>query len=123
MSCFVSFATANRPRPSSSHFSVVSVVGVLPFVLPDFNRPTGAEWIWLLGIGLSAAAGQLSLTASFRHGPAGPVALLGYATIVFSALFGWLLWAEVPDALSAAGGLLILAGGFVAFAPTKTPSL
>ena len=100
------------------HFSLVTVVGILPFVLPGLARPTGIEWIWLLGIGVSAAAGQLTLTASYRHAPAGKVALIGYATIVFSALFGWLWWAEVPDHLSALGGLLILGGGIVAFAPT-----
>lgn len=108
------------PETIVLHFSLVSVVGLLPFVLPHFDRPTVIEWLWLLGIGISAAAGQLSLTASFRHGPAGPVALLGYATIVFSALFGWMLWTEVPDALSFIGGVLILAGGVVAFAPTAT---
>ena len=107
------------PETIVLHFSLVTVFGVLPFVLPDLTRPTGIEWIWLLGIGVSAAAGQLTLTASYRHAPAGKVALIGYATIVFSALFGWLWWAEVPDHLSAAGGLLILAGGFVAFAPAN----
>ncbi len=111
----------NREPPETIvlYFSLVTVVGVFPFVLPNLTRPTGIEWFWLLGIGVSAAAGQLSLTASYRHAPAGKVALISYATIVFSALFGWLWWAEVPDLLSAAGGLLILAGGFVAFAPAN----
>ena len=106
------------PETIVLHFSLVTVVGILPFVLPGLARPTGIEWNWLLGLGVSAAAGQLTLTASYRHAPAGKVALIGYATIVFSALFGWLWWAEVPDHLSALGGLLILGGGIVAFAPT-----
>jgi drug/metabolite transporter (DMT)-like permease len=107
------------PETIVLHFSLVTVAGVLPFVLPSFSRPTGSEWFWLLGIGVAAAVGQLTLTSSFRHAPAGQVALIGYANIIFSALFGWLWWAEVPDLLSISGGLLILAGGVVAFAPTK----
>jgi drug/metabolite transporter (DMT)-like permease len=110
------------PETIVLHFSLVSVVGLLPFMLASFDRPTLTEWFLLLGIGLSAAAGQLTLTASYRYGPAGQVSLISYATIVFSALFGWFWWAEVPDTLSIAGGLLILAGGLVAFSPTRTPS-
>jgi drug/metabolite transporter (DMT)-like permease len=102
-------------------FSLVTVAGMLPFVLPDFHNPTSLEWLWLLGIGVSAAAGQLSLTASYRHAPAGPTSLLGYATIVFAALFGWLFWNEVPDGWSIFGGVLILAGGIVAFTKVPTP--
>ena len=114
----------NREAPETIvlHFSAVSVIGLLPFVLPDFDRPTLTEGLWLLGIGIGAAAGQLTLTASYRHAPAGRVALIGYATIIFSALFGWLWWTEVPDLLSIAGGFLIIAGGVVAFAPTPTKS-
>ena len=77
--------------------------------------------MWLLGIGVFAAAGQLSLTAAYRHAPAGPTSLLSYATIVFSALFGWLVWAEVPDNLSILGGILILAGGVLAFTQAPPP--
>jgi drug/metabolite transporter (DMT)-like permease len=112
----------NREAPETIvlHFSLVSVIGLLPFVLPNFVRPTLTEGLWLLGIGIGAGVGQLTLTASYRHAPAGRVALIGYATIIFSALFGWLWWAEVPDLLSITGGLLIIAGGVVAFAPTPT---
>lgn len=111
------------PETIVLHFSLVTVLGLGPFVLSDFNRPSGVEWVWLLGIGLSAAVGQLTLTASYRHAPAGQVALISYATIIFSAILGWLVWGEIPDTLSAAGGLLILTGGVIAFAPTKDTTL
>lgn len=102
-------------------FSLVTVVGLLPFVLHGFRVPSPIEWLWLLGIGVFAAAGQLSLTVAYRHAPAGPTSLLSYATIVFSALLGWLIWAEVPDGLSVLGGCLILAGGVLAFTQAPPP--
>ena len=97
-------------------FSLVTVVGLVPVVLPTFEPPEPTQWLWLLGLGVSAAVGQLALTAAYRHAPAGRVSLISYTTIVFAALFGWRLWAEVPDLLSLVGGVLILAGAVVAFA-------
>ena len=111
-----------KPETIVFFFSLVTVVGLAPVVLPSFKPPTIDQWLWLIGLGASAAIGQLALTAAYRHAPAGRVSLIGYATIVFSALFGWLVWSEVPDALSLAGGLLILAGAVVAFARRSTTS-
>lgn len=108
------------PETIVFHFSLVTVVGLLPVVLPGFVSPSTTGWIWLMGIGLSAAAGQLSLTAAYRHAPAGQVSLISYATIVFSAIFAWQIWAELPDALSFVGGALILTGAVVAFGPSRT---
>jgi drug/metabolite transporter (DMT)-like permease len=107
------------PETIVLHFSLVSVVVLLPLAATGFRMPNPTEWLWLLGIGLFAAAGQLSLTAAYRHAPAGPTSLLSYATILFSALFGWLWWSEVPDELSLLGGVMILTGAAVAFAPRK----
>ena len=108
------------PETVVFYFSLVTVVGMLPFVVPRFSNPSPTEWLWLLGIGIFAATGQLSLTAAYRHAPAGPTSLLSYATVIFSALFGWAIWNEIPDALSMFGGLLILSGGVMAF--TRIPS-
>jgi drug/metabolite transporter (DMT)-like permease len=48
------------------------------------------------------------------------VALISYSTILFSLGLGWIFWAEVPDALSLLGGVLIIGGAVVAFAPTES---
>lgn len=103
------------------HFSLVTVAGLLPVAAIGFVPPSPIETLWLLGIGIFAAAGQLSLTAAYRYAPAGPTSLLSYATIVFSAVFGWLWWAEVPDGLSLLGGVLILGGAVIAFSRKPRP--
>ncbi len=89
-------------------FSLVTVVLLLPPVVAGFMMPRPIDLLWILGIGLSAAAGQFGLTHAFRHGPAAEVALYSYTTIVFSALAGLVIFDEWPDALSIAGGMLVL---------------
>lgn len=61
--------------------------------------------------GLSATVAQLLLTKSYSLVPAAQVGPYTYASVIFAALFGWLLWGEVPDPLSFAGAALIILAG------------
>ena len=38
----------------------------------------------------------------------------GLHGVLFSTLLGWLLWSELPDALSGVGALLVIAAGVTA---------
>jgi len=92
-------------------FSAVTVLMTAPVVAVGFSSPSGPDVWWLLGIGVAAAGGQFALTSAYHHAPATEVSLYSYAVIVFSAVLGFVLFDEIPDALSVVGGLLILAGG------------
>ena len=41
------------------------------------------------------------------------VAAAGYASVVFSALLGWLFWSEVPSAAAWLGGGMVVAAGLL----------
>lgn len=101
-------------------FSLVSLLVFSPIVAVDTYRPHGSEWLFLLGIGLGAAAGQFGLTLAYRWAPAAQVSIYSYAMILFSALLGLVVWHEIPDLLSITGGALIIAGGVLAL--TAQPS-
>jgi drug/metabolite transporter (DMT)-like permease len=100
-----------QPQTIIFVFSLVTVVGLLPAALAASHRPTIAEILMMLAIGLFAAGGQFGLTAAFRHAPASEVALYSYTTVVFSAIIGLLVWSEIPDHWSVAGGCAILVAG------------
>ena len=105
------------------HFSLVSVLATAPIVASDPYLPRGAEWLFLLGIGVGAAIGQLGLTVAYRSAPAAQISIYSYSTILFSALLGLIVWREIPDTLSLTGGVLIIAGGALAFAVRPSQSL
>ena len=67
----------------------------------------------------------MALTRGIQLLPASRATTYSYTQIVFASLLGALLFAEVPDALSAAGGALVLAGAWLAGrrAPEAPPSL
>lgn len=107
--------TREAPETIIFHFSMTTVLVLLPFVIRNPYLPSASEALLLAGIGIGAALGQFGLTLAYRYAPAAQVSIYSYTTIVFSALLGALWWGEIPDALSVAGGLLIIAGGIVAF--------
>ena len=90
-------------------FALVSAVGSLPFLLADFVRPTGWEWLVLLGVGVTTHLGQVFLTMGLREERAGRAMAVAYLQIVFAAVWGLLLFAEVPDRWTVLGAGLIVA--------------
>jgi drug/metabolite transporter (DMT)-like permease len=114
----------DRERPDTIIFvfSLVTVVVLAPQVAIGFRGISAVNVGWIVLIGVSAAAGQFSLTHAFRHGPAAEVALYSYTTIVFSALAGFLVWGEVPDLLSMLGAAAILGAAIVVYGVARERS-
>jgi drug/metabolite transporter (DMT)-like permease len=102
------------------HFSLVTVAVLSPLLAGDPYLPRGREWLTLLGIGISAAIGQIGLTLAYRHAPAAQVSIYSYTTILFSAALGFAVWSEVPDSLSLIGGVMIIGGGLWAYAAERS---
>lgn len=65
-----------------------------------------------------AGSPSAPLLAAFRRGSASELASFDYATIVWSLLIAWAIWAEVTNLASMAGALLIAASG-IAMAKTR----
>jgi drug/metabolite transporter (DMT)-like permease len=113
----VSIRALTRTEPAFRvvfHFSLVSTaISAIP-LLWSWRSPTPALWGWLIVMGVLASAAQLCLTRAYAHAPAAQVGPFSYATVVFAALVGWVLWGEIPDALSAAGAILVAGAGILA---------
>ena len=88
-------------------FSAFSCLVILPFVILDYHPMTGYQLLMLLLVGCCAAAAQFAVTAAYRCAPAKELSVFDYSQVLFSAIFGFLLFDQVPDALSWAGYLII----------------
>jgi drug/metabolite transporter (DMT)-like permease len=117
-----SLRSREAPETIIFYFSLVTIVVLSPFVARNPYVPSGRELVYLLGIGVGASIGQFGLTLAYRYAPAAGVSIYSYTTIVFSALLGFAIWAEVPDSLSVIGGVLIIGGGALAFAAERGPT-
>ena len=97
------------------YFSVgTAITGLAGSLLLGFSPWSWPSAVWLLPIGLLAAGGQLCMTLAYSKGATLVVANLQYSGIVFSALYGLLLFGDQIPAMGWAGMALIIASGITA---------
>lgn len=89
-------------------FSSFSCLSLLPYLLFHYHPMTGVQIVVLLLAGLSAAGGQFSITAAYCYAPAREISVFDYSQIIFSSILGFLVFGQVPDALSWLGYGIIL---------------
>ena len=90
------------------YFPLVTVPLTLPFVIAGWTWPTPWEWVVLLGVGASTQIAQVYMTRGLQLETAGRATSVGYLQIVFAAVWGLLVFGEVPDAWSIAGAGVII---------------
>lgn len=90
-------------------FSVFSCLASLPFAVLSFDPMTPAQVLILVGAGCGAALGQFGITLAYGYAPPGEIAVYDYSNILFTAVFGYAFFSQMPDALSLAGFAAILA--------------
>jgi len=89
--------------------------GSVVFLLRAWIWPQGTD-IWLfLGLGLNSAIIGYSLAQAYRLADAATIAPFEYVGLPLAVFWGWLLWAEWPDAAVSAGILLIMGSGIFVF--------
>ncbi|MBW2421247.1 MAG: DMT family transporter [Deltaproteobacteria bacterium] len=113
------YVVVRRLAPSENslvivlYFPLIALPASLPAVAPVAIWPEGWEWAALVGVGLATQAGQVALTKGLRFERAGRATSYSYLQIVFAALWGALIFGELPSASTLAGSGLILVGALL----------
>ncbi|HJV24778.1 MAG TPA: DMT family transporter [Aromatoleum sp.] len=76
----------------------------------------------LIGVGLFGGIAQLAMTRAYRLGKTIVAANLAYSTVIFSSLFGVLLWNEVLPVDAWAAVVLIIASGAAVSLASRQPA-
>ena len=82
-------------------------------VLPVWQMPSPGQWGALATLGLLMACAQACFINGMARADASFVAPFSYATLVFAALYDFLGFGAVPDAVSVLGAVIILTGAAV----------
>jgi len=84
----------------------------LPF---GWVAPTPFDMMCLAGVGLSNIVAQFSVIRALKLASASVVVPYQYTLIVWSVVFGWLFFAELPDAYTVLGAAVIVGAGLYIF--------
>jgi drug/metabolite transporter (DMT)-like permease len=68
----------------------------------------------MVALGALATVGHLMFTSAYREAPAATLAPVNYLHIAFATVLGWLVFAQIPDALGFAGMGAIATAGLLA---------
>lgn len=90
-------------------FSGFSCLVALPSLILDYHPMSPYQLAMLLLAGLSAAGGQFTITAAYSFAPAREISVFDYTNVLFAALWGFLLFSQVPDGWSILGYGIITA--------------
>ena len=96
-------------------FSLFSCLVTLPYMLFDFHPMTISQLITLLLAGVAAAGGQFAVTAAYTYAPAKEISVYDYSQVIFAAIYGFIIFNQIPDTYSFLGYLIIIAMAIVMF--------
>jgi drug/metabolite transporter (DMT)-like permease len=95
------------------YFSLTSTLLSLVTLPFGWAVPEAREAVLLVAAGLFGGAGQILLTASYRHAETAVIASFEYVSMLLALGAGYVVFDEVPSGAMLAGAGLIVAAGLV----------
>ena len=89
----------------------------LPFawIMPDLRT-----WLLMAFAGLCGAIGHYCMIKAYGAAPAAVVAPIGYAGLIWSTVYGYALFGDLPDHWTVIGALIIVGSGLYIFYREQT---
>jgi drug/metabolite transporter (DMT)-like permease len=97
--------------------AVGAALGLAPFALAAWEMPSGwLEWTVACLLGLLGGVGHQLLAAAHRYAPSSVIAPFLYQQVIYMALFGYLVFGDVPGPGVWLGAPIVIASGLYLFA-------
>ena len=103
--------------------AVGATIGLAPFAFAAWEWPSGwLEWAVACLMGVLGGLGHYLLALAHRYAPASVIAPFLYQQVIYMALFGYLVFGDVPSAWVWLGAAIVIASGLYLFSRERKPS-
>ena len=101
--------------------AVGATIVLAPFALAAWQAPSGwLEWAVACLLGLCGGFGHYLLALAHRYAPATVLAPFLYQQVIYMALFGYLVFGDVPSPAVWTGAAIVVASGLYLFARERS---
>jgi drug/metabolite transporter (DMT)-like permease len=105
-------AATESPASLQLMSAIGAAVVIAPFGLAQWKDPADALTWAVIGLaGLCGGLGHYFVAQAHRYATAATLGPFLYQQILYMTLLGWLVFAQVPDALVIAGAAVVVASG------------
>lgn len=94
-------------------FTGIATIVCAPFMFIDTDGLTTPNIIYMILAGLCFVLGQVFLTLAYRNAPASEISMFDYVGLIIAAIYGFILFSEIPDILSIIGYIIIILASFL----------
>ncbi|MFO1146928.1 MAG: DMT family transporter [Alsobacter sp.] len=104
-------------------YSGLAGVVLLTPVLPVFWKepPSTLHWVLMASMGVYATVGHFLMIKAHHFAPAGVLSPFMYTQLLWMVTLGWLIFGDVPDHWTVAGGLIVVASGLYLLSQERRP--
>jgi drug/metabolite transporter (DMT)-like permease len=96
--------------------AVGATIGLAPFALAAWQSPAGwLEWAVVLLLGFCGGLGHYLLALAHRYAPASVLAPFLYQQVIYMAIFGYVVFGDVPAVAVWIGAGIVVASGLYLF--------
>ena len=108
-----SLARTDSPETIVFYMSLtILVVSFIP-ALSVWTWPAMNVWFWLVALGVGGSFAHVVQTHSYRVGDVTAVEPASYFRLIWAALFGFVIFGEVPEVWTWIGTAIIVTGAFI----------
>jgi len=93
------------------HYFFLSALFTVPLALSKEILIPLSALPFMIGIGLFTFFSMWCYTRAYQYASATIISPISYFGVVFTGLWGWLLWDQIPDNIALIGALLVILGG------------
>jgi drug/metabolite transporter (DMT)-like permease len=105
----------DRALTSLFYVSLVGSFAAAPLAPIGWVLPEPGQWILLALMGFYGMFGHFMLTQAHRMAPAPVLAPFVYSQIIWMTLIGFVVFGDVPDAMTITGASIVVASGLYVF--------
>ena len=100
-------------------FSTLSTLLLLPYLIFDYKVMTMYQLSMLILAGASATIGQYGVTFAYKYAAAKNISVFDYSQVLFSGIFGFIFFNELPDLQSLIGYIIVISVGIILVKKSK----